>query len=183
MAISIVVYEVLAAIFTTFRGWQALRIRVDLTSGMNRLQYLVVQQGILYFCFVSIFTMSTLIMLHIAPSGSFLQRLFNGLTLPISGIMTARFILHLREWDHKVTTASEGSVMEPIEFQQPSPESEGSEQDHEDESEYVNEREREHERSRSRSGSGSIIDEFGRCPVRQARIERKLSIQNDIEEV
>lgn len=101
----------------------------------------------------------------------------------ISGIMTARFILHLREWDHKVTTASEGSVMEPIEFQQPSPESEGSEQDHEDESEYVNEREREHERSRSRSGSGSIIDEFGRCPVRQARIERKLSIQNDIEEV
>lgn len=50
MAISIVVYEVLAAIFTVFRGWQALRIRVDITSGMNRLQYLVVQQGE-YWCF------------------------------------------------------------------------------------------------------------------------------------
>ncbi|PPQ68483.1 hypothetical protein CVT25_008409 [Psilocybe cyanescens] len=147
MAIAVVVYELLAAIFTTFRGWQALRIRVDLKSGVNRLEYLVVQQGK-----DSLFLK--------APNGSFMQRLFNGLTLPISGMMTARFILHLREWEHKITMVStDGSMLESIEFQQPRP---GSE----------------HERSRI----SSIIDEFGRCPVRQARIERK-SIPNDSEDV
>ncbi|PPQ69238.1 hypothetical protein CVT25_006955 [Psilocybe cyanescens] len=113
-------YEILAAILTTFRSWQALRIRVDLKSRENKLEYLVVQQG----------------------------------------MMTARFILHLRKWEHKITMAStDGSILEPIEFQQPPP---GSEQE--------------------RSRISSIIDEFGRCPVRQARIERK-SIPNDSEEV
>lgn len=86
--------------------------------------------------------------------------------------------------------ASVGSVLDPIEFQQPrvSTAGEVSECEHEGEGEVLDEDEygdeiMEVSRSRSGSvGSGDIIDEFGRCPVRQARIERK-NIANDVEEV
>uniref|UniRef100_A0A8H8CR32 Uncharacterized protein n=1 Tax=Psilocybe cubensis TaxID=181762 RepID=A0A8H8CR32_PSICU len=210
MAISVVVYEVLAAIFTVFRGWQALRIRVDITSGKDRLEYLVVQQGILYFwyedsddshrleltwcSFVSLFTMSTLIMLHVAPSGSFLQRLFNALTLPVSGMMTARFILHLREWEHSRTMASMGTAIDSIEFQIPrlstvahasvcsERTSESSSLDEEREDDIAEVPRSSRTSLYSDGGSRGVIDEFGRCLVRQAKIERK-NIPSDIEEV
>lgn len=75
--------------------------------------------------------------------------------------MTARFILHLREWDHKVTMAStDGYALNSIEFQQPEPDSE-------------------HE---MRGSQSSLIDEFGSCPVRQARMAGK-SIPSDLEDV
>ncbi|KAH9487229.1 hypothetical protein JR316_0001298 [Psilocybe cubensis] len=194
MAISVVVYEVLAAIFTVFRGWQALRIRVDITSGKDRLEYLVVQQGKCTYCFVSLFTMSTLIMLHVAPSGSFLQRLFNALTLPVSGMMTARFILHLREWEHSRTMASMGTAIDSIEFQIPrlstvahasvcsERTSESSSLDEEREDDIAEVPRSSRTSLYSDGGSRGVIDEFGRCLVRQAKIERK-NIPSDIEEV
>ncbi|KAF4616564.1 hypothetical protein D9613_008737 [Agrocybe pediades] len=99
LAIFMVVYESLSAICTTYRGWRALHSNGELESQKCKLQYVLVKQGVLYFCFVSIFTLGALILLNTAPNGSFIQRLLNALTLPISGLMTARFILHLREWD------------------------------------------------------------------------------------
>ncbi|KAK0488669.1 hypothetical protein IW261DRAFT_1557108 [Armillaria novae-zelandiae] len=40
----------------------------------------------------------------VAPAG-FFQRLLNALTLPLSGILTARFLLHLRVWKDQHSTA------------------------------------------------------------------------------
>ncbi|CAA7268558.1 unnamed protein product [Cyclocybe aegerita] len=36
--------------------------------------------------------------------GFFIQRLLNAHTLPLSGLMTARFLLHLRVWSHRQST-------------------------------------------------------------------------------
>ncbi|KAK7045076.1 hypothetical protein R3P38DRAFT_3177303 [Favolaschia claudopus] len=47
---------------------------------------------------ISIFTMAAVILNYRAPPG-FFQRLPNAFTLPLSCILVARFILHLREWD------------------------------------------------------------------------------------
>jgi len=45
MAILVVVYEVLCAIFVTFRAWQAMRIRNGAKLDRNQLEYLILQQG------------------------------------------------------------------------------------------------------------------------------------------
>ncbi|KAJ7438772.1 hypothetical protein B0H11DRAFT_2356679 [Mycena galericulata] len=49
---------------------------------------------------ISIFTTAAVILNYRAPPG-FFQRLPNAYTLPLSCILTARFILFLREWDAK----------------------------------------------------------------------------------
>ncbi|KAF4616907.1 hypothetical protein D9613_008742 [Agrocybe pediades] len=67
-ALLLVVYEVLASMLTFYRSWQALRIRDDLKDVTNKLEYLVVKEGVLYFSFVSIFTLSTLVMLTVSPA-------------------------------------------------------------------------------------------------------------------
>ncbi|KAK7685440.1 hypothetical protein QCA50_011303 [Cerrena zonata] len=46
---------------------------------------------------VSLFTTAAVILNFRAPSG-FFQRLLNALTLPLSGLLTARFLLHLRRF-------------------------------------------------------------------------------------
>ncbi|KAK0189108.1 hypothetical protein F5146DRAFT_1205269 [Armillaria mellea] len=54
----------------------------------------------------------------------FSQRLLNALTLPLSGLLTARFLLQLRAWEHKQSALMTGSdsrrtvsnVLPPIEF-------------------------------------------------------------------
>ncbi|KAJ7239055.1 hypothetical protein C8J57DRAFT_1439033 [Mycena rebaudengoi] len=61
------------------------------------------RHGIMFILFeqgdtISIFTMAAVILNYRAPPG-FFQRLPNAFTLPLSCILTARFILHLREWD------------------------------------------------------------------------------------
>ncbi|KAF4616562.1 hypothetical protein D9613_008739 [Agrocybe pediades] len=150
-ALLVVVYEVLASMLTLYRGWQALCIRVDLKDGRNKLEYLVVKEGVLYFSFVSMFTLSALVMLNVAQNGSFIQRLLNALTLPISGMMTARFLLHLREWQHKAAYMSEVGPDEPLEFRQPTAESDTG----------------------NTNVYGSVVDEFGTCPIREARRYRK----------
>lgn len=53
-ALLVVVYEALASILTCYRGWQALRIRVDLETTQKRLDYLVVKEGSLKFTFLSV---------------------------------------------------------------------------------------------------------------------------------
>jgi len=67
---------------------------------------LVIRDGLLYFFSVSFFTVGTLILLHTAPEGSIFQRLLNPFTLPVSGLVTARFLLHLREYEHERTGGS-----------------------------------------------------------------------------
>ncbi|KAF9566585.1 hypothetical protein CPC08DRAFT_758914 [Agrocybe pediades] len=137
---------------------QAWRIRKDLGDHGLKLEYLVLQQGILYFCFVSIFTLGALILLYAAPRGSYIQRLLNGVTLPISGLMVARFILHMRGWNDKVIRGqAESRISAPIAFTHSVPAA-GEEGDTDG----------------SERSTVSVLDEFGQDPVIEARLLRRI---------
>ncbi|TCD61733.1 hypothetical protein EIP91_008000 [Steccherinum ochraceum] len=69
---------------------------------------LVLEQGVLYFCVVSLFTVTAIILNYRAPTG-FLQSLLNAITLPLSGLLTARFLLHIRQWDYEHHTMNSKS--------------------------------------------------------------------------
>ncbi|KAL1741737.1 hypothetical protein HDZ31DRAFT_44796 [Schizophyllum fasciatum] len=96
----IVVFEFLTTVLMLYRCFPVVREQRRMrTSGTFRRPLLIAifQQGmsLLYYCAVSLFTVTTLILNYAAPKG-FFQRLLNAFTLPISGLLTARFILHLR---------------------------------------------------------------------------------------
>ncbi|TCD67763.1 hypothetical protein EIP91_011949 [Steccherinum ochraceum] len=110
LSILMVVFEFSVAILTTYRSIQAFRLQKSLKEMKKMgLIYLVFEQGTLYFCAVSIFTVTSLILNLRNPAG-FVQRLLNALTLPFSGLLTARFLLHIRRWNAKsmVVTDSRG---------------------------------------------------------------------------
>jgi len=95
-----IIFETSVAIFTTVRTVQALRAGGPWKSQKRRLVYVIFEEGILYFCIISVLTIASVILDLRAPTG-FLQRLLDGLTLPLSGALTARFTLHLRSWRDK----------------------------------------------------------------------------------
>ncbi|THU80940.1 hypothetical protein K435DRAFT_694623, partial [Dendrothele bispora CBS 962.96] len=112
LSILMVVFEYSSAILTTVRSIQAFRAdKSPWKDRKNGLAYLIFEQGILYFSVVSLFTTAAVILNFRAPSG-FFQRLLNALTLPLSGILSARFLLHLRKWKAKnshLTPSGHGS--------------------------------------------------------------------------
>ncbi|KIK61918.1 hypothetical protein GYMLUDRAFT_42342 [Collybiopsis luxurians FD-317 M1] len=93
-------FETSVAVITTIRTFQALRVGGPWKRQKYRLVYLVFEEGILYFCTISFLTIASVILDLRAPTG-FLQQFLDGLTLPLSGALTARFILHLRAWHGK----------------------------------------------------------------------------------
>lgn len=95
--------EIASAVLTTIRGVQALKISGIPRTTRNGFVFLVLEQGVLYFSVTSLFTLASLIIGAIV-SGGFFQRLLNALTLPLSGLLTARFFLHIRRWEDKHTT-------------------------------------------------------------------------------
>ncbi|KAJ3801736.1 hypothetical protein GGU11DRAFT_768102 [Lentinula aff. detonsa] len=95
-----IAFETSVACLTTIRTVQALRAGGPWKSQRHRLMFLIFEEGVLYFCVVSVLTTASVILDIRAPTG-FLQRLLDGLTLPLSGALTARFILHLRAWQAK----------------------------------------------------------------------------------
>ncbi|VDB99865.1 unnamed protein product [Peniophora sp. CBMAI 1063] len=98
LSILICVFEFFAAVIIFFRSMQALRLSgAPLWMTRDTFSYLVVEQDVLYFAFISIFTTGTTILNFRAPT-AFIQRLLNALTLPLSGLLTARFILRLRAY-------------------------------------------------------------------------------------
>lgn len=105
LASLVVFYELLAAILTTARTWKALRAG-GFWREKTSLMDLVIRDGLIYFISASFFTVGTLVLLHTAPDDSIFQRLLNPFTLPVSGLVTARFILHLREHEHLRTFGS-----------------------------------------------------------------------------
>jgi len=103
---------------TLLRCHQALRESGNAIRKRETIIYFLAQQGILYTAAVSGFTIGATV-LNFCFSGGFLQRLLNALTLPVSGLMTARFILHLRKWDENTIQprgSGEGGIS-PLEFQ------------------------------------------------------------------
>jgi len=105
LASLVVFYELLVAILTAARSWQALRAG-GFWKEKTSLVDLIIRDGLLYFFSASFFTVGTLVLLHTAPDGSIFQRLLNPFTLPVSGLVTARFLLHLRQYERLRTFGS-----------------------------------------------------------------------------
>ncbi|TFK34969.1 hypothetical protein BDQ12DRAFT_668977 [Crucibulum laeve] len=98
LSIFMVIFEFTSALLTVIRSVQALNVGGSWKFQRGGFTYLVLEQGILYFCGVFMFTLASLI-LNIKIPGGFLQRLLNAFTIPLSGLFTARFLLNLRKWE------------------------------------------------------------------------------------
>jgi len=105
------IFEVCAVGVTTLRCVQAIRVTGPIRKQTTSLMFLLLKQGILYFFGVTLLTIASLIIALLIPGG-FLRRLLSAVTLPLSGLMTARFLLHLRKWDKKSSTAGLQSMDE-----------------------------------------------------------------------
>ncbi|KAJ3907260.1 hypothetical protein F5879DRAFT_986627 [Lentinula edodes] len=99
LSILMVVFEYSSAILNSIRCIQAFRAHgKSFEEQKEGFQFLLFEQG--NDSIVSLFTTAAVILNFQAPSG-FFQRLLNALTLPLSGLLTARFLLHMREWEYK----------------------------------------------------------------------------------
>ncbi|KAJ3907277.1 hypothetical protein F5879DRAFT_1021025 [Lentinula edodes] len=116
LSILTVVFEFSSAVLISVRCIQTFkdRRRSSNNESIKGFWDLTFQQGIFYFrilSFMSVFTTTSVILNFRAPAG-FYQRLLNALTLPLtarllyqslSGLLTSRFILHLRKCEHDLS--------------------------------------------------------------------------------
>ncbi|KAF6754472.1 hypothetical protein DFP72DRAFT_1125150 [Ephemerocybe angulata] len=98
LSVLIVVYELLSTALLAYGCFRSLRIAGNFKWDKKGLFFLILQEGLLYTGFVTVFTTATMVLTYAAPLGSFASRSLNALTLPISGMMMARFLIHVREW-------------------------------------------------------------------------------------
>ncbi|KZV72534.1 hypothetical protein PENSPDRAFT_750829 [Peniophora sp. CONT] len=103
LSILVCIFESLAALMTLLRSIQALRFGgTPIMMKRHTFNYLVAEQSTLYFSLCSALTIGAIVLNFRAPGG-FFQRLLNALLLPVSGLLTARFILRLREYHGRDT--------------------------------------------------------------------------------
>lgn len=95
-----IIFETSSALLITLRTVKAFKLYGSRTANRRNILYLIFEDGLLYFGFISIFTVATFVLKLRAPPG-LLRNLLNAFTLPLSTILTARFILHLRSWKDK----------------------------------------------------------------------------------
>ncbi|KAJ6479507.1 hypothetical protein C8R47DRAFT_1137090 [Mycena vitilis] len=141
LSILMVIFESSSAFLTTVRCVMAIRAGGGMKSQREGIMFMLFEQGILYFLTISIFTTAAVVLNY----PGFFQRLPNAFTLPLSCILTARFILYLREWEAAQVNGSSGHRTEvsAVEF---------------------------HDASRSGALSSIVgIDDFGGDPVAQVR--------------
>ncbi|KAG2002010.1 hypothetical protein CC2G_004861 [Coprinopsis cinerea AmutBmut pab1-1] len=115
--------EILAFLLATFRVWKTRREIKQKTESTKvaSLNEIIFSQGILYIGGVTVLSVGVLILNFKAKTG-FVSRLLNGLKLPLSGFLTARFMLRLRAWSaigspnpHSATTTGTTTVP-PMQF-------------------------------------------------------------------
>ncbi|KAF8991219.1 hypothetical protein BDQ17DRAFT_1370997, partial [Cyathus striatus] len=112
LSIFTVVFELVSTLLTIIRTIQTIRVVGSWKKQKESLVYFILQQGIIYFILVSTFSTMSLILDFTAPSGSVLQTVMSSYTIPISGLMSARFILHLREFENP--SDGESGKLEPV---------------------------------------------------------------------
>lgn len=110
LAILMCVFEFLAVTLTVVRCIQECRVGGSWKFERGGFFTLVSQQGFSYYCIVSVFTTTAVILTFRAPRGSFFQRIPNAMNLPVSCLLTARFLLQLREWQSRDTVNAETSA-------------------------------------------------------------------------
>ncbi|KAJ7572071.1 hypothetical protein C8J56DRAFT_994135 [Mycena floridula] len=97
LSILMVSFEFSSTWLLTLRSIQTLKMGGPWKTQRSGFVFLLFEQEN---SFVSLFSVAAVVL----NFSGFLQRLVNALTLPISCLMTARFLLHLREWDHNRAT-------------------------------------------------------------------------------
>lgn len=100
LGILMLLVEYSAFILVLLRSWQSFRVGGHWSRKNKGFMFLVFEHGVLYFAIVTAFTTAKVVLSFVAPNW-FLQRLLNAFTLPLSCLFTARFLLHLRVWEHK----------------------------------------------------------------------------------
>ncbi|KAJ8692107.1 hypothetical protein PTI98_009448 [Pleurotus ostreatus] len=109
LSILMIVFEFSAAVLTVIRCLVAFKAAGGRKNQSKGLMNLIFEQGVLYFSIVTIITMAALILNVKAPAG-FLQRLLNAYLLPLSGLLTARFLLHIRVYEDKQEARALGAA-------------------------------------------------------------------------
>ncbi|KAI0692517.1 hypothetical protein BC835DRAFT_51900 [Cytidiella melzeri] len=105
LSILMCVFEFFTTLLTTFRCVQAVKAAGSLRSQRNTITVMILEQGVSYFAIATMLNLATVILNFRAPSG-FLQRTLDAFLLPLSGLLTARFLLHMRAWDSRSTVHS-----------------------------------------------------------------------------
>ncbi|KAF8875851.1 hypothetical protein BD779DRAFT_1678062 [Infundibulicybe gibba] len=142
LSILMCIFEFSSAGLTALRSVQAIQATGPWHAQKSSFLYLILEQGVIYFGVVALLTLASLI-LDMKIPGGFIQRLLNALTLPLSGLLTARFLLHLRKWEaaqNSITSAHAPTGTIGMQF-------------------------------RRTHTVGSVVAEFGEDPVRRARNE------------
>jgi len=116
LSVFTVVYELLATALMAY-GCHRSMIASSFKAQKNGLAFFMLKEGLLYSGFVTFFTTTAMILNYGAPLGSFFQRLLNALTIPISGIMAARFLLHVRERQQHDVHVTHGMTDSQVVFQ------------------------------------------------------------------
>ncbi|KAH7878922.1 uncharacterized protein C8R40DRAFT_688118 [Lentinula edodes] len=103
-------FETLSATLILIRSLQA--FRRGSYFNQYKLIHFLMQEGAVYFCIVSLFTIATFV-LKLSTESKYLHDLLNAFTLPLSGLLTARFLLHLRAWNKARSSATTAIDIDP----------------------------------------------------------------------
>ncbi|GAW01514.1 hypothetical protein LENED_003115 [Lentinula edodes] len=121
-------FETLSATLILIRSLQA--FRRGSYFNQYKLIHFLMQEGAVYFCIVSLFTIATFVLKlstevisldiryrkrtnHDEKQSKYLHDLLNAFTLPLSGLLTARFLLHLRAWNKARSSATTAIDIDP----------------------------------------------------------------------
>lgn len=102
LSVLVLSFELVCLVLTAWRCGQEIHATGGFQQAPKKSLFVVMlQQGILYFALVSMITMGAVILNFSITDGSYYQRMLNAFILPLSCTLTARFLLHLREWDDR----------------------------------------------------------------------------------
>ncbi|OAX42770.1 hypothetical protein K503DRAFT_766477 [Rhizopogon vinicolor AM-OR11-026] len=101
LSILVCAFECIGTALNVQRCLKAMKVQRRHGSRFDdSIMYFMLREGLIYFCGVFVFTFTAVVLNFEDPSG-FMGRLLNALTLPVSGLLSARLVLNLREWSDR----------------------------------------------------------------------------------
>ncbi|KAF9522176.1 hypothetical protein CPB83DRAFT_840680 [Crepidotus variabilis] len=131
LAIMTMVDEMILAALSTYKIHQnmASTPKMDGTAQFTTksIMRVIMEQGLLYLFFVTLLACGTITFYNL--EGVMFEPLLNAFTVPVSGMMTCRFLIHLREWEDSrsggdLDQESIDFAVEPIHFRDAPPDQE-----------------------------------------------------------
>ncbi|KAJ3796538.1 hypothetical protein GGU11DRAFT_830742, partial [Lentinula aff. detonsa] len=120
LSIMIPVYDFIAATITIARGIQAIRKMPRTAKLQDSLYYLMVEQGVIYFLAISAITITQSVISFYSNITKTAMQAFigqiNAFSVPVSGLLIARFLLRLRAAQEGFNTNSEDLHRENIDI-------------------------------------------------------------------